>query len=80
MSDTAYPSEVNLVLFTRAYESHLAATSLIRRGNVPKPDNMDEATYAQRKAILAVGVKLVLAERDQLLDQFCQAWLAHRSK
>ena len=79
MSDTAYPSDVNMVLFTRAWESHLAATALIRRSNLPKPASMTEESYAQRKAILSVGIKLVLAERDTALDEFCRAWLQYRS-
>jgi hypothetical protein len=79
MSDNAYPHEANLVLFTRAYESHLAAATMLRGSNVLKPAHMTDEVYAQRAAVLALGGKIALAERNQLLDEFCRQWLKYRS-
>lgn len=72
-----YPQGTNNVLFRDAYDLHQAAAIVLRMSNRPTPQlTPDQAE--QRKSILTIAAKLMVKERDTLLDQFCRSWLRSR--
>jgi hypothetical protein len=80
-----HPRAVNLVLFEWAYNLHQAAGETTR---ISHPRNESGAICAmhqasaqqqQRTGILQIASKLMILERDKLLDQFCVAWLKYRN-
>lgn len=79
MTDDLYPRQVNPVLFYEAYQLHQAAGSTYRLANKP-PLLASKLTpeQQQRRVILTIAAKLMILERDKLLDQFCAEWLKFR--
>ena len=71
--------------FEEAYHLHVAAGSTYKtshpKGDGGKPVAMHAASaqQQQRTGILRIASKLMILERDKLLDQFCVAWLKYRN-
>lgn len=56
--------------FHDAYEAYVAAGTLTRIGNLSPP--------GQAKVLCDLAARLALRHRDELLDQFCDAWISYR--
>ena len=68
-----------LTSLTRAYELHNAASAVTQLRNKPKErTGLSPEQEQARVNILDIAVRLILAERDNILDEFSVAWLAYR--
>lgn len=80
MSDDLHPRSPGLYLhqFAEAYEAHQSAGATYQTANRIPPKDEAPATTEQRKAILTIAARLLVKRRDELLDDFCVAWLRYR--
>lgn len=65
-----------------AYELHKAAGGIVQLRNTQfrLKDKMAPEQIKARENILDIASKLMIAQRDQALDEFCRAWAIFRSK
>lgn len=70
-----------LTSLQQAYELHSAASAVTQLRNKPiERTGLSPDQHQARVNILDIAVRLMLAERDKILDEFSAAWITYRKK
>lgn len=75
--DELFPAGTTAHLLPDILGYHWAAAVTSRLSGSSSP-GLTEAQLAQRQAILKIAAKILVKERDKLLDQFSTSWLRYR--
>jgi hypothetical protein len=62
----------------RAFWADQAAFAISMTAVHSNPSDLSETQLAQRKAILSIASKIMIAERDKAMDEACGQWRDYR--
>lgn len=80
IQDDLHPSGVHLTHLSDAYEAHNAACLVKRKSAMASLHHIEDSQTRLQRVMLESASKLLIQERDRLLDEFCKEWLRYRGK